>query len=240
VQGHDIRFLDRVFRLLERVEYRRAETLADKQEIYRLRHAAYTRSGAVTLGPSGMFHDADDETHNAWLVGVFIDDELASSVRLHVSASPAAPLPVVKAFPDEVMPLLRAGRTVIDGTRFVSELGFSQRHSELPFLTLRATFMASEFFDADYITVACQVEHQAFYRRMFGGVPWSGLQPYPLFHRPLVLIGHDRSSKAFAFERCPFFASTALEREAVFKRSSNAAGDMFEKIGRTAEIEATG
>jgi hypothetical protein len=237
VHSHDVRFVDRVFRLLERVEYRRADAIADKQEIYRLRYAAYTRSAVVTLGTSGTFHDAYDETDNAWLIGVFIDDELASSVRFHVSASLAAPLPVVKAFPDLIEPLLSEGRTVIDGTRFVSNLEFTQRHSELPFLTLRASFMAGEFFHADFITVACLVDHEAFYRRMFAGVPWSEPRPYPLFKRPLVLIGHDRTSKAKALERCPFFASTACEREALFKRSSNA-GDVCAAIGQKAEIEA--
>ncbi len=238
MQSHDIRFVDRVFRLLERVEYRRADTLADKQAIYRMRHAAYARAGIVTLGPSDLFHDGDDETDNAWLIGVFIDGELASALRLHVSADPSDPLPVVKAFPDVVMPLLSAGRTVIDGTRFVASFEFSQRHSELPFLTLRASFMAGEYFDADFITVACLIEHQAFYRRMFGGVPWTGLRSYPLFSRPLVLIGHDRTSKAFAFERCPFFASTVSEREALFKHSSNAAAEILGATGWRDEIEA--
>jgi hypothetical protein len=67
------RFADRVTRLLERVEYRRADSPADQSAIYRLRHDAYVRAGTIEPRPSGLFHDAMDETDNAWLIGVFID-----------------------------------------------------------------------------------------------------------------------------------------------------------------------
>ena len=63
------RFADRVLRLLERVEYRRADSPADKAAIYRLRHDAYMRAGTVEPKPSGMFHDAMDQKDNAWLIG---------------------------------------------------------------------------------------------------------------------------------------------------------------------------
>ena len=167
------RFADRVLRLLERVEYRRADSPADKAAIYRLRHDAYMRAGTVEPRPSGMFHDAMDETDNAWLIGVFIDGELASALRLHISASLRVPLPELASFPDLIEPHLAAGRTLIDASRFVSSLEFSQRYSEIPYLTLRPTFLAEEFFAADYVIAGCLAEHQAFYRRMFGAVAWS-------------------------------------------------------------------
>ena len=40
-------FNDRVNKLLERVEYRRADTPAEKRAIFRMRHEAYTRDGTV-------------------------------------------------------------------------------------------------------------------------------------------------------------------------------------------------
>jgi hypothetical protein len=92
------RFADRVLRLLERVEYRRADSPADKAAIYRLRHDAYMRAGTVEPRPSGMFHDAMDEKDNAWLIGLFIDGELAGALRLHVSASVLAPCQSLRRF----------------------------------------------------------------------------------------------------------------------------------------------
>ena len=41
------RYADRVFRLLERVEYRRADSTEDKRAIFRMRHDAYMRAGTV-------------------------------------------------------------------------------------------------------------------------------------------------------------------------------------------------
>src|SRR5258708_12706399 len=93
------RFADRVLRLLERVEYRRADSPADKAAIYRLRHEAYMRAGTVEPRPTGMFHDAMDETDNPWLIGVFIDGELASAPRLHISANLSHPLPTPTPLP---------------------------------------------------------------------------------------------------------------------------------------------
>ena len=129
---HTSTFADRVMRLLEKVEYRRADSAADKAAIYRLRHEAYMRAGTVEPKDSGMFHDPMDETDNAWLIGVFIDGMLASALRLHISASLRAPLPELASFPDLVEPHLAAGRTLIDASRFVSSLDFSQRYSEIP------------------------------------------------------------------------------------------------------------
>jgi hypothetical protein len=216
------RFADRVLRLLERVEYRRADSPADKAAIYRLRHDAYMRAGTVEPKPSGMFHDAMDETDNAWLIGVFIDGELASALRLHISASLSAPLPTLAPFSDVLEPLLRAGNLIIDVTRFVAKLDFSQIYSEIPYLTLRPAFIAEDFLRADFIIAACRAEHQAFYRRMFGGVPWSTPRPYPLLKRPMALVGHPCDTlRDNIYTRYPFYRSTKREQQSLFSQSSN-------------------
>ena len=154
------RFADRVARLLERVEYRRADSPGDRSAIYRLRHDAYVHAGTIEARPSGQFHDAMDEADNAWLIGVFIDGELASALRLHISASLSAPLPTLTPFSDVLEPLLRAGNLIIDVTRFVAKLEFSQTYSEIPYLTLRPAFIAEDFLRADFIIAACRAEHR--------------------------------------------------------------------------------
>ena len=231
-------FAERVRRFLERVEYRRADTDQDKHAIYRLRHEAYTRAGTVEPRPSGLFHDPFDETDNAWLIGAFVDGELASALRLHVSSCPEAPLPATIVFRDTVEPHLQAGRLLIDASRFVSKLEYSRQYSEMPYITLRPAFLAEQFFGADFITAACLVEHQAFYRRMFGGAPWRDPRPYPNFKRPMAFIGHDcRALRESVYGRYPFYRATAEERERLFSRSSNASGNVLRVIGR--EVEAT-
>src|SRR5580700_5580706 len=112
--GDRVSFTDRIIRMVERTEYRRAETQEEKAAIFRMRHEAYTRDGRIAPRPSRMFHDALDESPNAWLIGVFIDGELASSIRIHVAAAMDPPLPATLWFSDVIGPHLRAGCRVID------------------------------------------------------------------------------------------------------------------------------
>jgi hypothetical protein len=57
-----------------------------REAIYRLRHNAYLREDAISANLSGTFSDSYDETDNAYLFGMYIDDQLASSLRLHAAS----------------------------------------------------------------------------------------------------------------------------------------------------------
>jgi hypothetical protein len=235
--GHASSFSDRVLRLLERVEYRRADTPGEKQAIYRMRHDAYTRAGTIQPRPSGIFSDPYDEEPNAWLIAVYIDGELASSVRLHISANLAAKLPAMGPFNDIVSSYLIEGRMLIDASRFVSKLEYSLKYSAMPYITLRPTFLAEEYFDADFITAACLVEHQAFYRRMFGGAQWASPREYPNFNKPMVFVGYDcRARYHKTRQRFKFYQSNEREQARLFQRSSNEAGNILRAIGKRNEM----
>jgi hypothetical protein len=233
------RFVDRIAQLLERVEYRRADSTADKAAIYRLRHDAYMRAGTVEPRSSGLFHDLLDESPNVWIIGIYIDGDLASSIRLHVSASPRAPLPAMGAFNDILEPHLRAGRVIIDSTRHVTKTEYALGSPIMPYLTVRATALAQDFFNADYSVVACLVEHQAFFRRMFGCVAWSEPRNYPHFNRPMAFLGYDcRERRLAIYDRYPFSRSTETERERLFWRSSTGAVNVARAIRGDAGAEA--
>ena len=78
---------DRVLALLERVNYRRADSAEEREAIFRLRYEAYLREGAIPSSTSKRFCDALDDTTNAWIFGLYIEGELVSSIRLHVAVS---------------------------------------------------------------------------------------------------------------------------------------------------------
>ena len=217
-------FATRVAKLLERVKYKRADTEADKLAIYRMRHEAYVRSGGAEARPSGIFDDSYDDDPNAWLIGVHIDGELAGSLRLHVALGRHASLPARTAFPDVIDPLLNDGKCIIDGTRFVSGVSHARRFPELPYLTLRSSFLAEKYFNADYMTAGCRSEHQAFYRRMFGCGPWAPPRPYPHLTPLIALVGYDcRSTDERIYARYPFLYSDVVEQAQLFSISSNGA-----------------
>src|SRR5205807_456644 len=149
--------------LLERVDYRRADTSEEKEAIFRLRHAAYLREGAIPPSPSGRFCDALDDTANAWIFGIYIEGELVSSIRLHVATRQFPDLPALNVFSDLLSPEIAAGRTIVDPTRFVTDQAASRRYPELCYATTRLAWLASEFFSANLLLATVRAEHQAFY-----------------------------------------------------------------------------
>ncbi len=230
-------FAARVLSLLDRVEYRRAETAEEKAAIFAMRHEAYARDGTIERRPYGLFHDPMDETPNVWMIGVFIDGDLAGSLRLHISASVDAPLAATDVYADILTPHLKAGRTIIDGTRFASKLDYSRLYPEMPYIILRPSFLAEKYFNADFMTVACRVEHQAFYRRMFGCIPWAEPRQYPNLKRLMVFLGYDCQARQTAiYTRYPFYHSSEAERARLFHRSSNLSSG-FSAVGKVAEKE---
>jgi hypothetical protein len=215
-------FSSRVCRTLERVEYRRAETAQEKDAIYKLRYDAYMREGAIEANPSGRFSDPFDEVANVWIIGMFIDGELASSIRFHVASSEDAPFPAQTVFPDVIGPRLRRRELIIDPTRFVTRLDFSRRFHEMPYLTVRPGWMAGEYFGADYILATIRSEHQGYYRRVFGHQTWCAARDYPTLKKPIACMGLDYFSKRDSVEqRYPFYKSSPAERARLFCRSSN-------------------
>ena len=214
---------DRVMGLLERVDYRLADTPEDKEAIFRLRYAAYLREGAIPPSPSERFSDALDEAGNAWIFGVFVEGELASSIRLHVATRQVPGLPALGVFSDLLSPELAAGKTIIDPTRFVADRAASRRYPELCYVTTRLAWLASEHFHTSLLLATVRAEHQAFYRRVFGHRLICEPRQYPSLTKPISLMALDYpSARERVLQRNPFFRSSFFERRMLFARSGAA------------------
>src|ERR1700743_2620949 len=72
----------RSLNLLERVDYRLAQTAAEKEEIYSLGYRAYSREGMVKESAEQRVTDQFDDLPNSWTFGVHLFGELFSSVRI--------------------------------------------------------------------------------------------------------------------------------------------------------------
>jgi hypothetical protein len=212
-------FVDRVDRLLERVDYRRADTIEERSAIFRLRHAAYLREGAIVPRLSGEFTDSFDDEKNAWIFGVYVDGELASSIRLNITIPGASRFPTLDVFPDELSRDVVAGKCFVDPTRFVTNRAASRRYPELPYVTLRLPWMALDYFNADFMLAAVRIEHQAFYKRLWGHKTVCGPRPYPNLEKPISLMTLDyHVAREPVLRRYPFFRSTYFERRMLFER----------------------
>lgn len=203
--------------LLPKFEYRCARSIPDRLEIFRLRHEAYLREGAIRPSATGLFTDPVDDQPNCFLIGVHFEGRLAGSIRLNVTLPGCRALPTVQVFPDLLAPELEAGTMMVDPTRFVGDRELSREMPELPYLTLRAAWLAMEHFDAEVMLGAIRAEHMPFYRRLWNVVTVCDPRPYPLLAKPVGLtVVPYRSVRASVLERLPFFRSTREEREALF------------------------
>ena len=224
-------FANRVAELLGRLDCRVAETAEEREAIFRLRYEAYLREGAIAPNASGTFTDPYDDLPNARIFGLYLDGELASSIRIHVTSPEHADFPSYHVFEDLLDPELAAGRVIVDPTRFVTNRVLSQLNPGLPYATLRLCWLASEHFSAEHFLVAIRSEHQAFYRRTFRHRLICDARPYPLLAKPISLMTVNVAEVAEqVYQRYPFFRSTFFERRMLFER------DLFPAMPKAATI----
>ena len=224
-------FSARVASLLDRIDCRPAETDEEREAIFRHRYEAYVREGAISPNISRTFADPYDESENAWLFGLYLDGELASSIRIHVASQAHPDFPSFHVFPDLMEPELAAGKVIVDPTRFVTDRNLSRLHPGLPHVTLRLCWLAAEYFHAEHFLVAIREEHQAFYRRTFNHRLICPPRPYPLLSKPISLmtVNYGRVADQ-VHRRYPFFRSTFFERRMLFGRAPSISGAMFDKV----------
>ena len=214
---------DRVMRVLDRIEYRQAVRPQDREQIFNLRYHAYLREGAIAANDEERFTDAVDEQPNCLIFGVYADGELAGAIRLSISGEGMPQVPTAKVFPETVLPLIVAGRVLVDPTRFVADARWSRELPELAYLTLRLPWLAMEQFHADVMLAAVRPEHFPFYRRLWGNTVVSPPRLYPGLAKPVMLSQLDYAKAAPRVEALyPFFRARRDERAAIFGTSGMA------------------
>lgn len=214
-----VSFANKLSSYLQKVDYRVAVTRQDREKIFRQRYNSYLKEGAIEAHSSGMFHDPYDDFDNCWLFGIYIDEALIGSIRLHVISPQSRKGPAYDVFPDLVGPMLDQGMTLIDPTRFAAEVHATKQYPEMPYLVLRAGYMAYEYFNADYALATVRKEHVAFYRRLFNAEHLCEPRPYPLLKSSICLLrGNVRNVKDKLLRRYPIFESSLTERRMMFEQ----------------------
>src|SRR5258708_38488348 len=123
--------------LLDQVDYRLAETPAEKEEIYNLRYRAYLREGAIRPSADQRVIDQFEDAPNAWTFGVYFQGELYSSIRVSVLTSEWRMSPAVGLFGGVLHPKLDQRVVLLYSTAFVAEPDQARHFPELPHLTVR-------------------------------------------------------------------------------------------------------
>jgi hypothetical protein len=215
--GSEATFCHGISLLLTRIDCRLATSVKEREAIFRLRYEAGMRDRTIYQRSSPNFSDYYDDAGNAYLLGLYIDDGLASSIRFHIGSKEQRRFPSLDLFPDSLKSELELGHVIIDCTRFVSDEHLSLLNRELPYATLRFCVLAAEHFKADYLITAVSPAHQAFYRRAFNYRPASEARLHPHLATYVRLMTMDYKGAADAlYRRYPFFRSTPGERRKLF------------------------
>jgi hypothetical protein len=224
-------FSERVSRLLQRIDCRRADSAEEREAIFRLRYQAYLREQAILPNAAKLFTDPYDDTDNVYLFGLYLDGELASSIRIHVGSRERPYFPSLEVFRDVLEPKLDAGKVIIDATRLVSDERLSRLYHALPYATVRINWLAAAYFENGYSLAAVRPEHRPFYRRTFRLRLICETRDYPYLIKPLCLMANDYPSVAdYVHQRYPFFRSTLAERRKLFERTPAAPDRQSSKL----------
>jgi N-acyl-L-homoserine lactone synthetase len=228
-------FAESVLEVIEKVDYRRPETPEEREEIFRLRYDAYRQEGTIEPNLARSFSDRFDELDNAYVFALYLEGEIVSSIRLNISTPECPELPALGVFSDILGPEIEAGRILIDPTRFVVAPRFARAFPKISYATVRVAWMACEYFQADWLLATVRVEHQAFYKRMFGHRPMSEARTYPTLKKPISLMGLEYlEAREKVHQRYPFFRSTYFERRMLFERPPRARQRAFLRPGMPA------
>jgi hypothetical protein len=220
IELNESAFSASIRKFLVSVECKAPRDLSELERIYRMRYASYSREGALPPGAPEIFKDRYDESPNGRTYALYVNRQLSSTIRLHVAGPDQPEMPAETVFRDQLDPLLAAGATIIDPTRFVSEETAARLYPKLPYVTVRVGWMACEYFNADYVLATVRAEHQSFYKRLFGHKVLCEPRPYPSLAKPISLMILDyRATRAAVMTRYPFLRSTEDERRKIFDGS---------------------
>ena len=203
--------------VIGKITYRRVSPDVVLDPVYRLRYEAYRRENFIPVNYEEICRDDLDDTPNGMTFGVYLEEQLIASIRIHILTPQLRKSPSMKVFPDILGPWLDAGLTFMDPSRFTVDKDASLALPALPYLTLRLSSMAAEYFNTDYTLSLVRPEHGAFYRRVFRAEKVSDIRRYPDIDFDVMLF---RSKPEIVREpvktRFPIFKSLPAERNALF------------------------
>ncbi len=215
----------KVFSLLEKVEYRRCDKGEDLEDIYRLRYKAYRWNDMVPDDERHIISDDLDEAPNVYRFGIYVDQRLLSTMRIHHVTAQYPMSTSTKAFGDVVLPMLEKGKTFVCMSRFASDPEWTRVYPQLAYVTLRLAGMACFYFGASYGLSTVREDHAGFYRRIYYSEQIGEARPYPgVVNRVVLFRTNAYANETRYYERFPFFRSTAMERRLLF--APPAAGEL--------------
>jgi len=202
---------------LDRIEYRRIQQQEDLEEVGRLRAKCYKQVQIIPVEGDILIDEADYDPQ-AYVFGLYYDEMLISTVRIHHVTPEHRTGSSVSVFPEETGQFLDAGMTLIDPVRFAMDTDSMISLPNAKFLTMRIATMAMEFFEADRCLSLVSPKHSAFYKRIFAFKtvvpPRSNCGNYII---PLTLMACDfHANRHWIYETYPYLMAKTYEMRMMF------------------------
>jgi hypothetical protein len=205
----------------KRVRCSLASSYVERDAIFKLRYRSYMRAGLISQNSFGRYVEAHDHAPNSYLIGLYVDRKLVSSLRVQIGTQTTLVFPSLELFPDVLGPLLRNKATVIDMSCVATDAVLARPYALLPHVILRTWILAAEHFGADYIAAAARPQHQLFFKRALNCEMHSEMRRSP--HHPesvgLLTLNFGISAKRL-YQTFPFLGSTSNERHGLFERET--------------------
>ena len=134
----------------KRVTCRLARSYAERDAIFKLRYQACLRAGSISQNSFGRHIEPADHAANAYLMGLYVDRRLVSSLRLQVGSATTPNFSSLELFPHAFEPILRDNKTVVDMGGVAGDGQLARSYVWLPYIVLRPWILAAERCFRDY------------------------------------------------------------------------------------------
>lgn len=149
-----------------------ATTPEDRETVYKIRYACYSRCGSIPQNPTGQFSDSFDALPNHFS---FLMPDWPATVRISVSRPDLDWLdtPANRVFGDH--PALQYFGSFVEANR----LCFLERAHHNSFCDLLGHMAAmADHFDTEWLVACPRVEHAQVYQRLFAFEPFAPARKY--------------------------------------------------------------
>ena len=206
-----------ILALMERMEYRRVISAEDLEEVDQLRRKSYYTSGLVDREKFGSLVDEYDHDPACHVIGVYIDEKLVGTIRLHVVTSDHLQGPTEHYFRERAVEYTQNGRIYVDPSRLATDPESMWQYPVLPLLVLRTAAMASEYFGAEYCMSVVRNDLAKAYKKFFAAVEIEPFKEFDGVSGSLALLAAKVSDiRTHITTKLPFFQSTDFERRMLF------------------------
>lgn len=187
------------------------------EDVGRIRAKAFCGANLLPEATSVIIDEVDFDPQ-AYVFGVFYDEELISTIRIHHVTPDHRVSSSGKVFSTAMNQYLDAGMSLIDPARLASDADAFRELPGMHLLTMRLAVVATEFFGADRLVTTVRPQHSAFYRRMIESRTVVPAMTFDgVFTVPVSLMASDfPDAKERIYRRFPFFRAQPYEMRMLF------------------------